>query len=142
MVIDHSLITRKIVKISLSRAGYDVVTFADCIQAYKRINETPPDLLLIGTEFEGMNGYEFAHLLRAHPEFANLPLLFLARRGGLVERFKARMAGGVGIVTKPLIVRELVAQVQKVLDERAEHPLADLPTTHLPSIPDNTENTQ
>jgi len=142
MVIDHSLITRKIVKVSLSRAGYEVVTFANCIQAYKPINESPPDLLLIDTELEEMNGYEFARHLKAQPEFANLPLLFLARRGGMVERFKARVAGGVGIVTKPLIVRELVAQVQKVLDEKAEHPLADLPTTHLPSIPDNTENTQ
>lgn len=143
VVVDRSMTSRKILEVCLSRAGYRVITYASGIEAYKRLVGMPeqPDLLLIDFDLqpEEMSSYELVRQLKTHSAFSTVPLLFLSRRGGVVDRLKARLAGGAGMIPKPFVVKHLVEAVQTYLPKEK---IYELPTEHMPSIQrDNSADT-
>ncbi|WP_246046413.1 response regulator [Thermosporothrix hazakensis] len=136
VVVDCSKTSCKILEVCLSRAGFRVLTFADERQAYKNLIDCfdPPALFLIEVNLPEMSGYQLAKLFRAHPKLSAVPILFLSRRTGVVDRLKALLAGGAGLIPKPLIVQDIVATVQENIHA------ADLPTEHMPKIGDDASS--
>lgn len=118
LVIDNSLTVRKIVEITLHRAGFDVHSFADGLTALRWLaspDAAIPVLIYLDIELPGMDGYAVAHLLRARPGLARAKLVMLSRRDGVLDRVKSRLVGACDHLAKPFRTEQLVELTRAAL---------------------------
>lgn len=109
LVIDDSITVRKIIEVCLRRAGCNVKGFGDGIEALRWLVSAEghaPDLVLLDINLPKMDGYEVARRLKSQ---CQTTIIMISRRSGMVDRFKARMAGVDGYLTKPLTTQTLLA---------------------------------
>ncbi|HEY4387969.1 MAG TPA: response regulator [Ktedonobacteraceae bacterium] len=115
MVIDDSTTVRKIVETCLGREGFEVMGFADGVEAMRWFT-TPqariPDLVILDIGLPKMDGYDVARHLKAKPQFSNTVIVMLSRRDGVIDRLKGRLAGAKDYLTKPFKTQDLVATIE------------------------------
>jgi twitching motility two-component system response regulator PilG len=133
MAIDDSLVIRKIVEICLHRAGYEVSTFPDGIEALRWL-ATPeariPALILVDIGLPRLDGYLLIRSLKPRPGFEQTVFVILSQRDGVIDRLKGRLAGAQTYLTKPVKTTDLLAAIESHLgtpfeghaDERAMTP--------------------
>ena len=120
MVIDDSLVIRTILQTCLRRAGYEVKSFEDGVQALRWLNTAGariPDLVFIDLGLPKLDGYEVIRLLKANPACAQTALVILSRRDGILDRLKGRLVGAHTYLTKPFKTAEVIAVTQAHLGE-------------------------
>jgi twitching motility two-component system response regulator PilG len=114
LAIDDSMTVRKIVETCLRREGFDVVSFADGIEAFHWLNSPEgrsPDLVLLDVNMPKMDGYEVARRLKARFHRRGTIIVMLTRRDGVMDRLKGRLAGAVDHLSKPFQVQQLLQMV-------------------------------
>lgn len=80
---------------------------------------TPPDLVLLDIMMPGMDGYEVCRRLRALPETAELPIIFLSSLEDVQHKSRGFEAGANDYVTKPFDLIEVKARVRAQLKAKA-----------------------
>ena len=96
---------------ALDAAGYTVLVATDGASALQRAAQADPDIVLLDAVMPGIDGFEVARRLRAGPETAHIPIIFMT---GLTETehvLAAFDAGGVDYVTKPIRAPEVLARM-------------------------------
>src|SRR5262249_14819313 len=74
---DHDV--RVAVRLILEDAGYVVESATDGHRALERLErDDPPALILLDLMMPGMDGWEFAKRLRAHPQLRNIPVVVIS----------------------------------------------------------------
>jgi DNA-binding response OmpR family regulator len=71
-----------------------------------------PDLILMDLHMPVANGVEVTMLIREHPVFARLPIVFLSGESDPVSRLEAINAGGDDFLLKPIRPKQLVEGVR------------------------------
>lgn len=121
MVIDDSPAIRTIVEHTFARVGVQVVSFPDGLAAIGALVERrvpAPDLVLLDIDLPRLDGYEVAAILRTNAAFADVPILMLSGRDGLMDRVRSKMVGAGAFIAKPFRPAELVAIVGERLGIR------------------------
>ncbi len=96
---------------ALDAAGYTVLVATDGASALQRAAQADPDIVLLDAVMPGIDGFEVARRLKAGPETAHIPIIFMT---GLTETehvLAAFDAGGVDYVTKPIRAPEVLARM-------------------------------
>ncbi len=120
MVIDDSLVIRKIVETCLHRAGHEVKSFPDGVEALCWLNTKEariPDLVVVDLGLPRLDGYQVIQLIKARPALERTRLVILSLRDGVLDRIKGRLAGAHAYLTKPFKTDQLLAVIQTVLEE-------------------------
>jgi DNA-binding response OmpR family regulator len=121
-VIDASRITRKILEVSLGRAGYEVCTFADPVEAVQHLrtlSDALPDVAYIAARLPRMDGYKLIHHLHKSPRYDHMALVgLLTQDDGHLGRLKIRLAGAKQYLVKPLRTEEVLAMLSALLKDR------------------------
>jgi DNA-binding response OmpR family regulator len=115
MVIDDALVVRMILDTCLHRAGYEVKSFEDGVQALLWLNTAqarPPDLIFVDLGLPKLDGYEVIRLLKSRPALEHTILVILSRRDGVLDRLKGRLAGAHAYLTKPFKTHDILAVVR------------------------------
>ena len=118
LVIDDSLLIRTLVTCCLRRAGYDVLTSSNAVDALCWLKEqqtAPPALVVLDLLLPRLDGFDCARLLRQQKGFASIPILILSCRDSVLDRLRAGLAGAKSYMTKPFRVEDLVAAVRDLL---------------------------
>ncbi len=96
---------------ALDEAGYTVLVATNGESALQRAAHAQPDIVLLDAMMPGMDGFEVARRLKAQPETAHIPIVFMT---GLTETehvVAAFAAGGIDYVTKPIRPKEVLARI-------------------------------
>lgn len=96
---------------ALDESGYTVLVATNGDGALQRAAQALPDVVLLDAVMPGMDGFEVARRLKAHPATAQIPIIFMT---GLTETehvVAAFAAGGVDYVTKPIRAQEVLARI-------------------------------
>ncbi len=96
---------------ALDEAGYTVLVATRGEAALQRAAQALPDIVLLDALMPGLDGFEVARRLKARPDTAHIPIIFMT---GLTETehvVAAFQAGGVDYVTKPIRPREVLARI-------------------------------
>ncbi|MGY4830521.1 response regulator [Sphaerotilaceae bacterium SBD11-9] len=96
---------------ALEESGYTVLVAMHGESALQRAAQSLPDVVLLDAVMPGMDGFEVARRLKAQPETAHIPIIFMT---GLTETehvVAAFAAGGVDYVTKPIRPQEVLARM-------------------------------
>jgi chemosensory pili system protein ChpA (sensor histidine kinase/response regulator) len=120
MVVDDSLTVRKITSRILNRAGYQVMTATDGVDALEKMQESKPDVMILDIEMPRMDGFALVRELRRVPETENLPIIMITSRTANKHREYAMQLGVNTYLGKPYQEDELL---QKIADFVAVHKL-------------------
>ena len=126
LAVDDEPQVLRLVRNTLSDAGYTPIVTGDPDEALRLIEVEKPDLILLDLMLPGADGIE---LMKPIFQITNAPVIFLTGRGGdqIVER--AFGAGADDYIVKPFSPTELAARIEAVLRRRAA---SDRSRTHEP----------
>lgn len=117
MIIDPSLVTRKILEVSLRRLGVESVRFASGEAALQALAEQPhlsPALVLLEIKLPGMDGLQVIRLLRSSERYDATAIIVFTAHYSARNRLLARLAGSDRSLAKPF-VRKLFESVVPAL---------------------------
>ncbi|HZS75679.1 MAG TPA: response regulator [Ktedonobacteraceae bacterium] len=115
IIIDDSLVVRKIVEVALRRVGITCVSYQDGIEALLALKaqEQLPDLIFLDINLPRIDGFDVLRLFKTSPQFDRTPIFVISARDGVLDRLKCRLAGARGYITKPFTVQKLLEAVDR-----------------------------
>jgi two-component system phosphate regulon response regulator PhoB len=117
-----------LLRYNLEAEGYEVDTVARGDEADTRLQEHPPDLVVLDWMLPGVSGIELCRRLRARPQTKALPIIMLTARGEESERVRGLTTGADDYIVKPFSVPELIARVRALLRRASPDRVADVLT--------------
>lgn len=100
LVIDDSITTRTLEKNILEAVGFDVHVAIDGAEAWQRLPDIQPDLIVSDVEMPKMNGLEFTRLLKGSEETRAIPIILLTSLGKPEQREAGLNAGADAYLIK------------------------------------------
>ena len=80
LVVDDIQYLREVQVLLLSDAGYTATAMGSAREAFDRLAELAPDLILLDVSMPGMDGRQFLTRLRATPRWQDLPVILTTGR--------------------------------------------------------------
>ncbi len=99
----------------LQKAGYAVRSAENADEAFKRLAEEKPDLILMDVVMPGQNGYQLTRAINRTPEYSAIPIIMCTSKNLETDRVWGMRQGARDYVTKPVDAAELLAKI-KALD--------------------------
>jgi DNA-binding response OmpR family regulator len=101
-----------ILSVALGEAGYQFTGEREPLLFWQRLEEVNPDLLILDLEMPHVSGIELCKVVRSHPRYGSLPIVFLTgvRDAEVVESLFR--AGADDYVLKPVVGNELLRRIQ------------------------------
>ena len=90
-------------------------TAADGLEGLALLQVTPPELAIIDIDLPGLDGLGLCRRLKADPATAAIPLLALTAQAMKADIDQMQAAGFDAIMTKPLNVEQVLAEVDRLL---------------------------
>jgi chemosensory pili system protein ChpA (sensor histidine kinase/response regulator) len=115
MVVDDSITMRKVTGRVLERAGYEVMTAKDGVDALEKLNDRIPNVMLLDIEMPRMDGYELATHMRNDTRLRDIPIIMITSRTGEKHRQRAFEIGVDRYLGKPYQEAELMRNVEDVM---------------------------
>ena len=110
LVVDDELEIRKVLRLLLTGAGYEVIEASDGLMAVDTVREDSGiDLCIMDIMMPNMNGVEATGKIR---EFSAVPVLFLTAKSLDSDKEAAYSGGGDDYLVKPFSSRELLMKVE------------------------------
>ena len=117
LALDDDPETLRVVRDALSEAGFATIVTGDHEGLAELLRTEKPALVLLDLMLPGTDGIE---LMRAVPELADLPVVFISGYGRDETVARALEAGAEDYIVKPFSPTELVARVRAALRRRAD----------------------
>jgi CheY-like chemotaxis protein len=117
LVVDDDQVVRRIVGSTLERAGFVPVYAADGDAGWRALQEQSVELVITDRSMPKANGLELIRRIRASAAHASLPVIMLS---GSLEGdmgHDAKAEGANAFLTKFLSSADLLATVERVLNE-------------------------
>jgi two-component system, cell cycle response regulator DivK len=115
LIVEDTANSRELLRTVLEQQGYRVVEARDGEEAIRSLDEARPDLVLLDLQIPLRSGYEVLQAIRSDDRFANLPVVALTASAMQGDREKALAAGFTGYITKPIGLRQLRDEVNRLL---------------------------
>ncbi len=109
LVVDDEPALVEAISYSLKRERWQVLVACDGLEAVELQRSARPDLIVLDVMLPGIDGLQVCRTIR---QTSNVPILFLSARGEDVDRILGLEIGGDDYLTKPFVMRELIARVR------------------------------
>ena len=114
LVVDDNPINLKLVADLLTFEAYRVLKAVDGEEAARKVQEDPPDLILLDVDLPGIDGLTLTKSLKGDPRTADIIIVALTAFAMKGDRQRAIAAGCDGYIVKPISTRTLPDLVKKV----------------------------
>ena len=121
MVVDDSPTIRKILGLTLERAGYQVVAEPNGESALERLKILVPRVVLLDIAMPDLDGYEVCKRIKQDPRTSAVPVIMLSGKGAFFDKVKGHMAGATEYLTKPFETPEVLAVVTQHCQQAEAH---------------------
>ena len=106
---------REFIAFTLRFAGYEVITGSNGEEGYELTKKVRPDLAMFDVRMPKMTGYDACKKVKADPEIAHIPVIFLSAKGQESEIEQGLAAGAEEYLLKPFAPDQLTERVKAVL---------------------------
>ena len=121
---------RAIVTTCLEGAGYVPIAVVSGDLVVTTARAEKPALILLDIAMPRLDGYSACRLLKADPELADIPVIFMTTGANLDDKLAGLTLGANEFLSKPVDMRELVLRIQLLLKRsHSRHvPVSDEPS--------------
>ena len=112
LVVDDEPQIRRIMRTTLTGAGYEVDDAKTGEQALEKLREFRPDLVLLDINMPGIGGIAACRAIRAD---SNVAIIMLTVRNTEADKVEALDAGADDFIAKPFSTPELLARIRAAL---------------------------
>jgi len=100
---------------NLLKPYYEVFPAPSGAKLFSLLEKVIPDLILLDVNMPEMNGYEAIKLLKASPEYCDIPVIFLTAKNDEESELEGFSLGAVDYITKPfsgpLLLKRIASQL-------------------------------
>ncbi len=111
MIVDDDIELLQVLPTLLKPWGFKVTTLDDPRQFWDVLQAVVPDLLVLDIEMPYLSGIELCKVLRTHPYWHQLPVLFLSVYQDEAISNQVFASGGNDFVNKPVLARQLAHRI-------------------------------
>ena len=104
---------RRFLEVVLERAGYQVISASDGLEAMKLVLSSPVDVVITDVMMPSLSGHEFCRFLRNSPTLSHLPIILLSALERKDGNQNAEQADA--FLSKPVSGESLVECIEKLL---------------------------
>lgn len=116
LVVDDSTSLRTVVKLSLTRAGYDVLEAGDGQEGLAALDKAGKVHLIVSdVNMPNMDGITFVKQVKQHPRHRFTPVVMLTTEGLDAKKEQGRAAGAKAWIVKPFNPPQLLDAVSKLI---------------------------
>jgi len=116
LVVDDSPTMRQLISFTLKRfKGCKIVEAVDGVDALKKLQETPVDIILADINMPVMDGLKLVSLVRQNPKIKDLPVVIITTEGAEEDRQRGLALGANAYVAKPIQSSHLLKVISEVL---------------------------
>ena len=112
LIVDDDLAILRLLEVNFRMDGFEVDTAGHGEEALAAASDATPDVVILDLMMPGMDGHEIFDRLRAQPETAEVPIIFLSARG----RDDALEGVQAVYVQKPFDTVELVETAKALVE--------------------------
>jgi CheY-like chemotaxis protein len=118
LIAEDNLDIQAIYQAKLLAEGYDVVSASDGAEAFQRVAERVPDLILLDILMPGMGGIEFLRKASKEPALRQIPIVIMTNLGQDEDRKQCETLGATKFLIKTEIsIDDLATMVKATLAE-------------------------
>jgi twitching motility two-component system response regulator PilH len=115
LIVDDSKTELMFLTDLLQKNGFTVRTAENADDAFKRLAEEKPQLILMDVVMPGQNGFQLTRAINRTPEYADVPIIMCTSKNLETDRVWGMRQGAKDYITKPVDAAELFAKI-KALD--------------------------
>jgi DNA-binding response OmpR family regulator/TolA-binding protein len=120
LIVDGDARTRRVLEVSLRKAGYSITVTDTMTQALQFLELTDPELIISDTRLPDGDGFEFCRLVKSHSRWGQIPFIFLTSATELEEKVRGLELGVDDYLTKPIYVKEVTVRVKMLLQRKQQ----------------------
>ena len=112
LIIDDSKTELMFMTDLLQRNGMTVRTAQSADDAFKRLTEEKPDLILMDVVMPGQNGFQLTRAINRTPEYTEIPIIMCTSKNLETDRVWGMRQGARDYITKPVNESELLGKIK------------------------------
>lgn len=112
LVVDDSVDALGLINDVLEKEQMDVLVALDGKAALTIAQRIKPDIILLDALMPNMDGFTTCQMLKADPQLAMIPVIFMTGLTDSDDIVRGLDAGGVDYLTKPIKANELIARMK------------------------------
>ena len=137
LVVDDDLNICELLRLYLTKEGYNVVIANDGVTAVTMFQEESPNLVLLDIMLPKLDGWQVCREIR---KFSETPIIMLTAKGEVFDRVLGLELGADDYVVKPFDTKEIVARIKAVLRRSASTAGEETKEVHFDKLSINLTN--
>ena len=137
LVVDDDLNNCELLRLYLTKDGYNVVVANDGQSAVSMFQEENPSLVLLDVMLPKLDGWQVCREIR---KFSETPIIMLTAKGEVFDRVLGLELGADDYVVKPFDTKEIVARIKAVLRRSAASTVEEVKEVHYDKLSINLTN--
>ena len=111
LIVDDSKTELMFLTDLLQKNDMSVRTAQSAEEAFKRLAEDKPDLILMDVVMPGQNGYQLTRSISRSPEYTGIPIIMCTSKNLETDRVWGMRQGARDYIVKPVDPTELMAKI-------------------------------
>jgi len=118
LIVDDDPVFVRLLGSDLHVSGYDVLTAKDGYRGIETARTERPDLIIMDIMMPGMDGHKTSELLKEFPLTADIPIIYVTAKDGLLDEELALEIGADSFLKKPYEPDVLLSLIEKSLQAK------------------------
>ena len=111
LVVDDSKTELMFMTDLLQKNGFSVRTAESAEDAFRRLAEDKPDLILMDVVMPGQNGFQLTRAITRDPRFSAVPVIMCTSKNQETDKVWGMRQGARDYIVKPVDPTELMAKI-------------------------------
>jgi twitching motility two-component system response regulator PilH len=111
LVVDDSKTELMYLTDVLGKNGFSVKTAENAEDAFRRLAEEKPDLILMDVVMPGQNGFQLTRAITRDPLYLDIPIIMCTSKNQETDRVWGLRQGARDYITKPVNAEELMSKI-------------------------------
>lgn len=112
LVVDDSKTEIMVMTDLLTKSGYSVRSAENADEAFRRLSEEKPDLILMDVVMPGQNGFQLTRAISRDPAYTDVPIIMCTSKNLETDRVWGIRQGARDYVAKPVDASELLSKIK------------------------------
>jgi twitching motility two-component system response regulator PilH len=114
LIVDDSKTEAMFLTDLLVKEGFQVRTAENGDDAFRKLGEDVPDLILMDVVMPGQNGFQLTRAITRDPQFAHIPIVICTSKDLETDRVWGMRQGAKDYLVKPINAAELLSKIKSL----------------------------